>query len=118
MSHVTHHAIVVTTWNKARAVAAQAAARRIFGDDLVTPFASAIVNEYHTFLVGSDGSKEGWNESNHGDDQRDAFVAWLKAQRDDEGGWLLDWFEVKYGEDNLQDGHEGPIAPRVTRGSR
>lgn len=93
-----HHAIIVTSWKDDLLTAAHAEARRAFPH--VSEILPSIVNHYGTFLIPPDGSKEGWQTSDEGDHRRDAFVAWLDQQRDEDGGSALDWAEVFYGDDD------------------
>ncbi|HSN16443.1 MAG TPA: hypothetical protein VLT61_17545 [Anaeromyxobacteraceae bacterium] len=96
MGTVHHHAIIVTTWDKAGAEAAHDEARRIFSD--VTDICEASVNGYLTFFIPPDGSKEGWGPSDAGDERRDRFCEWLHAQRYEDGSNRFAWVEVGYGE--------------------
>jgi hypothetical protein len=50
--------------------------------------------------VAPDGSKEGWDNSNTGDEQRAELVAWLESQRYDDGSTSLDYAEVQFGDDD------------------
>ena len=47
-----------------------------------------------SFLVAPDGSKEGWNTSDYGNEWRNVAICLLKEQ-----GYHLDWAEVQYGDD-------------------
>jgi hypothetical protein len=58
------------------------------------------VNYTRTFMIGPDGSKEGWDISDCGDAFRNAFVAWLNAYRYSDGSSPLAWVVVQYGDDN------------------
>jgi hypothetical protein len=49
------------------------------------------INGYFTIYCGPDGSKEGWDDSNRGDDIREKFIFKLNK-----GYWS--WIEVGYGE--------------------
>jgi len=57
---------------------------------------------YYTFLVGPDGSKDGHDESNKGDERRDQFVDWLTQRQCDYGKssyCRFAWVEVQYGDE-------------------
>lgn len=116
MGYMVHHAIVVTCWSEGNAERARAEALRCFGpvgvlfdggpplgDCLVSPIIHSPVNGYYTFLVGPDGSKEGWKPSDQGDAARAAFIAWLEAQRYEDHSSPIDWAEVQYGDEDGDD---------------
>ncbi len=99
MGYMRHHAIIVSSFDQTIEVA-HARATAIFGE-LVTPIVESRVNRIRSFLVGPDGSKEGWDESDQGDTQRAQFVAWLRTQGQvPEGMESLVWVEVQYGDEH------------------
>lgn len=93
MGYMRHNAIIVTGFDEAKVNAWHAEAVAIFGG-AVTNIVKAEINGYWSFLVGPDGSKEGWAESDEGDERRARFLAYLGGQQ-----WP-DWIEVQYGDDN------------------
>jgi hypothetical protein len=105
MGYDRHHIITVTTYNADLAFQAHGAAREIFAQcierqgELVTPIRTGLVNDWHTFVVTPDGSKEGWGTSDQGDNARAMFVAWLESHRFEDGSSPFDWAEVQYGDD-------------------
>ena len=77
MGYMRHHMIVVTSWDKKLIWEAHMKACEIFfqpshvGNSVgVTPIMTSPVNHYYTFFVPPDGSKEGWNDSDDGDENR------------------------------------------------
>ena len=98
MGYIRHHAIVVTT--SFSDVLQEARARALLTGCLVTPVVEGHANGYATFCVVPDGSKEGWETSLNGDEARDAFVEWLRAQQWEFGDPKLEWAEVWYGHDD------------------
>ena len=92
MGYIRHHAIVVSGWDSAHAVVAQKKATSLF--KWVSPVSPAHTNGYCSFFVPPDGSKEGWNTSTEGDENRKAFINWLR-----DNDRYLDWVEVQYGDD-------------------
>lgn len=92
MGYMRHHAIVVTTWNVGRAQKAHAFAEAVGAQ--ASPVMAPVVNGYVSFFVSPDGSKEGWDDSDAGDEQRKKIVEYLRA--DD----YLKWVEVQFGDDN------------------
>lgn len=99
MSYVFHHAIIVTSHCRQRIEDAFARAPMP-----KTTIAVSLVNGDHTFMVGPDGSKEGWAASDRGDEARAEFKKWLRAQRyeTEDGtyeGSPYQWVEIVYGSD-------------------
>lgn len=94
-----HHAFVVTSYNEREAQKAHAKALGLFGLDRVTTVMTSPSNAYYSFFVGPDGSKEGWPESDKGDELRAAFIEWLREQYFEDGSSPYFWAEVQYGDD-------------------
>ena len=96
MGHVVHHAIVITSWDEAKVVAARDEAVRLGCSTTLIVVSS--VNGYHSFMVGPDGSKLGWAESDEGDTRRSAMIEWLRRRTQDS----IEWCEVRYGADDQE----------------
>jgi hypothetical protein len=121
MGYMRHHMIVVTGWDKKIIWEAHMKACEIFfqpshgGNSVgVTPIMTSPVNHYYTFFVPPDGSKEGWNDSYDGDENRAAFIKWLDQQRYEDGSTSLNWAEVQYGDDDRDNRvlrHDGEVVP-------
>lgn len=97
MGYMKHHAIVVTTWNERTFNSALAKAQSI---GLVVCFGPPLVNGYRTMCVVPDGSKEGWPESDGGDELRTLFKGWLRSQSYGDGSSLMDWCEASFSPDD------------------
>ena len=102
MGHMRHHAILVTTIYESKAKKARKKAKRLGA--LVTPIQLTKLNGIRTFVVLPDGSKEGWPESDAGDETRDQFIKWLESKAHDDGSSPYDWAEVRYGDDEGANG--------------
>ena len=89
VSWMRHHAICATTWSEERAEEARAKVADIPGIQ-VTDVYESDCNGYCSFFVIPDGSKEGWNESDLGDERRAKAAEILDAN-------ACDWVEVYYG---------------------
>ncbi len=63
-----------------------------FGMSLVSPIIAHVVNGGGSFMVSPDGSKEGWEDSDIGDDCRAQSVAYLIKHN-------IDFIEVAFGGD-------------------
>lgn len=103
MGYMRHHAIIVTSFKEESIRRAHNEAGDWgFPDSMLGQILKSPMNEYYTFMIGPDGSKEGWEESNEGDDKRINFIRWMDTQRYDDGSSPLDWVEVQYGDDERE----------------
>ena len=94
-----HHAIVVTSFNQDSIEWAWDQAHEIFQEGRIAPITDiteAGVNDYRSFLIAPDGSKEGWNDSETADIARNVFITWLESKRFEDGSSLLNWVEVEF----------------------
>lgn len=98
MGYIRHHAIVVTTWNEDKLAEAHDRATAI--GLRPTPIAEHQVNGGGSFLIPPDGSKEGWSDSEEGDNRRAQFRSWLRGTDSSDGGHYIEWVEVAYGNDD------------------
>lgn len=97
MGYMRHHAIVVTSWDDELLAEAHKKASEIFSQ--VAPVTPETVNGYVSFLVAPDGSKEGWDHSDKGDEARETFIKYLESKRYEDGSTSLDYVEVQFGDD-------------------
>lgn len=97
MGYIRHHAILVTSWNSEDIGKALAMVLEIFGD--VPSVIESEINGYHSFFIPPDGSKEGWAESDDGDECRNKFINWIKDQAHKDGSNNIRFAEVLYGDD-------------------
>lgn len=97
MRHFRHDAIVVTGGDDIRGL--HEAAKGIFADTavIVSEITRMAINSTCSFLIAPDGSKEGWRESNKGNETRARFIKLLQ----DDGG--AEWVWVKFGGDKPED---------------
>ena len=99
MGWIRHHAIVVTGGDYDDSVAKAHEKAVELCEALVSPVLESKINGYLSFFVAPDGSKEGWEESDKGDEARASFKAWLRGS-----GSYVRWVEIEYCE----------TTPRVT----
>jgi len=100
MGHIRHHAIVITGTYGDWIDKAHKKALEIFG--YVSEISPEMINGTKSFYVPPDGSKEGWEESADGDDERNKFIEWLEEKNYDDDSSPLAWAEVQYGDDNYE----------------
>ena len=98
MGYMAHHAIVVTSYNKKLIIKAHTFAKKFCTN--VTEITSPAMNSYRSFMVAPDGSKEGWEESDQGNRDRNNFIEWLNKQKYEDGSSALKWVEVMFGDDD------------------
>ena len=108
MGYIRHHAIVVTSWDKKLVEKARRKAMRIFNvkspygniPKLVSTIITSPVNGYYSIFIAPDGSKEGWEESDNGDVNRDNFINWINEQAyEEDNSNSLSYAELFYGDD-------------------
>ena len=100
MGYMRHHAIVVTSYSVDELYVAHKKAADIFPN--VSEITGETINGYRSFFIPPDGSKEGWDTSNVGDEKRDKYIEWLNSRAFTDGSNLLGWVEVQYSDDNLE----------------
>lgn len=89
MGYMRHHAIIVTGWAGMEDL--HTLASNIF--PTVSSLTGISVNGFRSFLIPPDGSKNGWDESDVGDDRRDRFIAELQDAD-------CNYIEVQYADDD------------------
>lgn len=113
MGYMKNHAIIVTGFQEESMKLAHAKAIELFGLTIrqpegaynwplaeVTEITPASTNSHRSFMVAPDGSKEGWGQSDSGDQARQAFIEWLSGQYSH--GHYFSYVEVSYGEDDYE----------------
>ena len=99
MGYMRHHAILVTasTWQDEANTVREHVVQCATSDGMslsVSGVVESPINGYASFLVAPDGSKEGWGESNRGDELRGAIIGYLSSSK-----LYPDWAEVQYGDE-------------------
>ena len=98
MGITKHHSIIVTSHNVTLLNKAHDLALSIFPAQMITGVTTGTVNAYYSFMVGPDGSNEGWEESNEGNDCRDLFLKQLDSFAHSDGSNPLQYVELSYGD--------------------
>lgn len=96
-----HHAIVVTGFRREDVDSAHKKAATIFSDKQLTPVVDSYLNGYCSFAIMPDGSKEGWGDSDRGDENRDEFIKFLTGRTGK--NLFLDWAEIQFGDEDGDD---------------
>lgn len=102
MGYMRHHAIICTSCLPGYLEEARRVACEIFNGNLVTEMVRGMTNNYHSFCVMPDGSKENWETSNEYDGRRAAFIERLRDQYFADGSAPVVWAEVQFGDDDLK----------------
>lgn len=97
MGYVRHNAIIATGW-QSEAVDALVAYATSLGAEAIR--GSEQINGYITVCITPDGSKEGWSNSDDGDDRRSKIREWLLGA--DSRKQYFEWCEVAYGSDDAE----------------
>lgn len=92
MGYIKHDAIICTG-NDTEILKAHVIAKGLL-PDLTTEIIGPTVNHTFSFAILPDGSKEGWGESESGDDMRSKFLATIKKRK-----IRFDWVHIDYGGD-------------------
>ena len=92
MGYIRHNAIIATTWRPDSAGSLVEYAR---GLRMEAVAGDKLMNGYITVCINPDGSKEGWEDSNYGDQARERIKDWIRAHED-----MWEWCEVAYGHDD------------------
>lgn len=108
MGYIRHNAIVCTSGLEKVAEIAHKKAIKVF-DGKVTSLVEGLTNQYFSFMVVPDGSKEGWEDSDDFDKRRNKFIKWLETHTLEEidntykgtkVSECLDYVEISFGGDN------------------
>lgn len=101
MGYIRHHAIIISGRDDKKLKAFHKKAKEIF-EKQVTNIVKSPVNTSLTFLIGPDGSKEGWDESDLGDKKRAEFIDLIDDSAYNDGSNSIRYCEVFYGDDERQ----------------
>lgn len=99
MGYFKHHSIIVTTFQRDSAIKARKRALQDF-KGMVTPVKQSPVNDWYSFAILPDCSKEGWAQSNMYDEARGRFKGWLIKNRYEDGSSPYDAVEVWFDEED------------------
>ena len=80
MSWTKHNIITITSFSEDDLNKAIIGADLVFSKGMITKPLMSPTNGFYTFMIGPDGSKEGWPESDEGDAQRKQYLNWLREK--------------------------------------
>ncbi len=99
MGTIIHHAVVATTWNDETFAKILKWVKNLPAQERAMFLMSKPkMNGYATVILVPDGSKEGWAESDWGDQLRREFIHILELDKYGDGSSPWDWVEIEFGE--------------------
>ena len=109
LRNIKHHIVVVTAHDAKLAEDLRKRISELYkrnmeaknGFQLISPIVSSLINNYHTFFIGPDGSKEGYDLSDDGDNIRAKVLELLESYQTDDGTFPVNYVELFYGDDYL-----------------
>lgn len=99
MGYIRHHAIIVSSYHDKYIKPVHEKAVEIFGTE-VSGIVESGINGYCSFFVAPDGSKEGWADSDKGDERRNLFIDHIESLKYEDGGNSIAYSELFYGDDD------------------
>jgi hypothetical protein len=108
MRNIVHHAIVITSNEKDKIELVRNKAFELYGlhmetkngKALVGPLTIGLINNFYTFLICPDGSKEGYDTSDDGDIVRNKICSFIESLQETTGTNPVNYVEVSYGADD------------------
>ena len=70
------------------------------GASLVSPMVESLINNFCSFFIAPDGSKEGYDASEDGDRIRELVIELIETEKALDGQNPIRYVEVFYGDDN------------------
>lgn len=109
LRNIRHHIVVVTVHDPKLAENLRKQISELYkknmeaknGFQLISPVVPSLINNYHTFFIAPDGSKEGYDLSDDGDRIRTQVVALLDSYKTEDGTFPVSYVELYYGDDVL-----------------
>lgn len=104
MGYIMHDAVIVTAYKKSDIDVARTKATSL--KLAVSEVVASPTNGYLTFLIVPDGSKEGWADSDLGDQRRAKWLVWAESARKTSHVFIR-YVHVRYGDDEATVENEG-----------
>ena len=109
MRNIRHHTLIVTVNDKKATEQICQSISDIFkrnmeaknGFQLISPIVSSLINNYYTFFISPDGSKEGYDLSDDADRIRPLIIDLLKVYQTENSSIEINFVELFYGDDSL-----------------
>jgi len=109
LRNIRHHTLIITVNDKKAAERIYQGIADIFkknmeaknGYQLISPIVSSLINNYFTFFISPDGSKEGYDLSEDADRIRAMVINLLKFYQTENNNLEIKYVELFYGDDSL-----------------
>jgi hypothetical protein len=102
MGYIRHHSIVITSTDEDKLQEVYNKAIDLFKKGQVTNIIGPVINGYYSFFIGPDGSKEGWEDSDIGDKNREEIKKIINNYVYEDGSNFINYCEFFYGDDNKE----------------
>jgi hypothetical protein len=108
MRNIKHHAIIVTSNDKAQIELVRKRCIELYnqfmefnnGKALVGNLTLGVINNFYSFMIAPDGSKEGYDTSDDGDLVRKKICNFIDSLKSPEGYNAVNYVEVYFGSDD------------------
>ncbi|TAG58803.1 MAG: hypothetical protein EAZ27_01280 [Cytophagales bacterium] len=108
MKNIKHHTIIITVKDFKTAEKIKNEISILFkknmeaknGFELVSPIIPGLINNYYSFFISPDGSKEGYDLSDDGDKIREKTIKLLDKYLMSDSMLELNYVELYYGDEN------------------
>lgn len=108
MTNIKHHAIIVTSNEKQQLEAVRKKAIELYdqfmeankGRTLVGQITIGLINNFYSFMITPDGSKEGYDVSEDGDLVRKKICDFIDSLKNTKGYNSVRFVEVSFGSDD------------------
>lgn len=108
MKNIKHHTIAITASDKVQLEALRGKVINIYkekmeakkGFQLVSPIIESLINNFCTFYIAPDGSKEGYDASDDGDIIRKSITTLIESYKQADGENPFRYVEIAYGADD------------------
>jgi spore cortex formation protein SpoVR/YcgB (stage V sporulation) len=98
MGYIRHHAVVITSWDRTLLEIIRDEAQKLCPGQ-VSNIVKSSINAYESFFIGPDGSKEGWKQSDAGDEKREKIVDLIDSVAYSDGSNAVSYAELFYSDD-------------------
>jgi hypothetical protein len=110
LKNIKHHTIIITSNDKPKLEGLRKRIISLYtekmeakkGAQLVSPLVDSLINNFSTFFIAPDGSKEGYDASDDGDRIRKMVIELIEDEIEDDDSNEIRYLEVFYGDDNKE----------------
>lgn len=108
MRNIRHHSIIVTVNDKGTLEELRKKISEVYvknmeaknGFLLISPTIPSLINNFFSFFIAPDGSKEGYDASDDADRVRKLVIELLKKYQPKDSNVIVNFVELSYGDDN------------------